>query len=141
MDGNAVWTVVQNALEAVLLVVLPAALAAVGVAGKRALDQYVSKERQAQVADIVRAAVQAAEQNGLANEARAGAGAKKEFALRQAQTWLDQAGIGLSIAALDTLIESTVLEQFNKGRAEQLAWAKSNRAAVSAGAARNQSPG
>lgn len=117
MSGEVMWELAQRSLLAVLGLVVPVAVAAVATVGRQWLLAKVGETRLAQAQEIVRAAVLAAEQNGLASEIRATGGAKKEYAIRQVQAWLDQAGIQLDFRAIDALIESTVLEEFNRGRA------------------------
>lgn len=111
IDG---WDLTQQALEALLKIVVPAAVAALVVLTRRWVNANVDARKLEQAKEIVKAAVLAAEQNGLAGEIRASGGAKKAQALDAASRWLRAAGINLDVHQLDTLIESLVLEELNR---------------------------
>lgn len=63
---------------------------------------------------VVEAAVQAAEQNGLAGKIRNEAEEKFDFALKAAQTWFGQQGIQMDVKVLADQIEAAVRRGVHK---------------------------
>lgn len=61
----------------------------------------------------IQVAVRAAEQAGLSGQLAGGGGAKKQYAVKAAQDFLDRAGVKINVDQIATLIESEVRSQFN----------------------------
>src|SRR6185503_9291256 len=78
------------------------------------IKSKLGKEKLATLESIGAIAVRAAEQAGLSKQL-VGGGAKKEYALRMAQTYLVSLGVRIDVKTVANVVESEVLRQFNSG--------------------------
>lgn len=73
----------------------------------------LTAQQQQFIDSSINIAVRAAEQSGLAQQLAGGGQAKKAFAVKAAQDYLNQLGIKLDVGMLSTLIEAEVHKQFS----------------------------
>ncbi len=77
------------------------------------LRAHLTAQQQQFIDGAVSLAVRAAEQAGLSNQLAGGGQAKKAYAIKAAQDYLDRLGIKLDVNLLATLLESEVNKQFS----------------------------
>lgn len=104
------WELVQNGLEMLLTAALGTVIAVVGVQLRAWLVSKTSQARFETAVRLIRAAVLAAEQEGLGGIVAD----KKQVAIAYAQQLLDEAGIQLSAARIGEIIESLVYEELTR---------------------------
>lgn len=101
--------------QALLIVALPILIVA-GVywLRQKALEikGKMNKDQLAMIESLGSLAVRAAEQAGLAKQIAGGA-AKKEYAIKVAQDYLNGLGVKVDVRAIANVIESEVIKQFN----------------------------
>lgn len=105
----------SNLAQALLILAIPILVVALFQWLRQKGAELRSKltAQQQQFIDLaIGIAVRAAEQAGLANQLSGGA-AKKAYALKAAQDYLNRLGIRLDVAALTTLLEAEVHKQFS----------------------------
>lgn len=112
--------VVSKVLIAILLAVLSAFAPMVWKflrVKTQELGQALGERRFYQIKNIVKAAVLAAEQYGLAEDFKLAGAEKKDLALSYIQNQFDALGLKVDVGKIEYLIETTVLEQFNLDKA------------------------
>jgi len=117
MDMATVSKFVQLFLEATVAAAAPIiahVLISYIRARGRAIWLSVDAEKRYVIEEVVRMAVTAAEQSGLANEAMQAGEAKKDYALALAEKALAQHGITLDLGLLDAMIEAAVWQEINR---------------------------
>ncbi len=102
----------QSVLEVVIKVAVPPLLLWAVASWERWLARRRQTEEWALVEEVVRRAVQAAEQMGLSDQLSTYAGAKLDYALDVAEAWLHGYGLALDLERLRALVEAEVLLQF-----------------------------
>ncbi|MBM4424148.1 MAG: hypothetical protein FJ030_12300 [Chloroflexi bacterium] len=101
--------------QGLLVVAIPVLVAAAAYWLKQKADEVKSKLTQEQLAtleSIGAIAVRAAEQAGLSRQVAGGA-AKKDYALKVAQDYLNRLGVKIDVGTVATVLEAEVLKQFN----------------------------
>jgi hypothetical protein len=74
---------------------------------------HLTAQQQQFIDTAISFAVRAAEQAGLSNQLAGGGQAKKAYAVKAAQDYLDRLGIKLDVNLLTTLLEAEVNKQFS----------------------------
>jgi hypothetical protein len=74
---------------------------------------HLTAQQQQFIDTAISIAVRAAEQAGLSNQLAGGGQAKKAYAVKAAQDYLDRLGIKLDVNMLTTLLEAEVNKQFS----------------------------
>jgi hypothetical protein len=74
---------------------------------------HLTAQQQQFIDTAISFAVRAAEQAGLSNQLAGGGQAKKAYAIKAAQDYLDRLGIKLDVNMLTTLLEAEVNKQFS----------------------------
>jgi hypothetical protein len=77
------------------------------------LRAHLTAQQQQFIDAAISFAVRAAEQAGLSNQLAGGGQAKKAYAIKAAQDYLDRLGIKLDVNMLTTLVEAEVNKQFS----------------------------
>ena len=106
----------QKFLEIVIPVLASLLVGYIAVGIRKLVAEIKAKLSEQQLAlatEIVHEAVLAAEQVGLGDALID----KKDYALDLAEKWLASHGIKLDLKILDGLIESAVMDEFNRGKA------------------------
>ena len=101
--------------QALLIVALPVLVAAaVYWLRQKALElkSKLTRDQLATIESIGSLAVRAAEQAGLTKQIAGGA-AKKEYAIKVAQDYLNGLGVKVDVKAIANVVESEVIKQFN----------------------------
>lgn len=101
--------------QALLIIALPIAIAAgaIWLRQKAAeLKARLTQEQLATIQSIASVAVRAAEQAGISKQIAGGA-AKKDYAIKVAQDYLNSVGVKVDVRAVASVIESEVIKQFN----------------------------
>ena len=101
--------------QALLIVALPVLVAAAAYwLRQKALElkSKLTRDQLATIESIGSLAVRAAEQAGLTKQIAGGA-AKKEYAIKVAQDYLNGLGVKVDVKAIANVVESEVIKQFN----------------------------
>jgi len=101
--------------QGLLVVAIPILIAAAAYWLKQKGDEIKSKLTQEQLTTLESVgaiAVRAAEQAGLSKQIMGGA-AKKDYALKVAQDYLNRIGVKMDVATVASVVEAEVLKQFN----------------------------
>jgi len=101
--------------QGLLVVAIPILIAAAAYWLKQKGDEIKSKLTQEQLTTLESVgaiAVRAAEQAGLSKQVMGGA-AKKDYALKVAQDYLNRIGVKMDVATVASVVEAEVLKQFN----------------------------
>ena len=109
-------TFLNLAAQAVLILALPILMAALFQWLRQRGAEFRSRQaiQQQQFIDAaISMAVRAAEQSGSSGQLMGGAQAKKAFAIKAAQEYLNRLGLELDVTGLATLLESEVHKQFS----------------------------
>ena len=77
------------------------------------LRAHLTTQQQQFIDSAISLAVRAAEQAGLSNQLAGGGQAKKAYAVKAAQDYLDRLGIKLDVNMMATLLEAEVNKQFS----------------------------
>src|SRR5689334_17202282 len=104
------WTQV---LIAVLTIIVPPLLAAVALQLRSLYAAKTTAEVRFIIENVVRAAVQAAEQTGLAQQWLNAGAEKKALAIATVQHQLDALHIPVDVAIIESLVESMVYSEIN----------------------------
>jgi hypothetical protein len=101
--------------QGLLVAAIPILIAAAAYWLKQKGDEIKSKLTQEQLTTLESVgaiAVRAAEQAGLSKQVMGGA-AKKDYALKVAQDYLNRIGVKMDVATVASVVEAEVLKQFN----------------------------
>lgn len=118
MDA-AFWVFVQILLEEAVRVLTPIAITAViGLAGVGAqwVRQRVGEGRWYAITEALEYAVQAAEMAGLRGVIANEGAAKKELAIRLAESFLAERGVKVDVVRLSALVEAVLADTLNRGK-------------------------
>ena len=116
-------TILTNVLIIVLVALATSVTGAIVTWVKRETAQLAKSEPLwfGDIMQVATAAVQAAEQSGLAGLIKNESTIKKQYALQVAQAWLDAKGVKIDLQVIDAAIESAVLTEFGKDTQPALA--------------------
>jgi hypothetical protein len=112
------WNFLQLFLNAVIPPLIALAAAFIIALVKKLLDKWTASlnlDVLAIIQEAVRSAVLAAEQASLKDFAID----KYQFAMEQAANWLASKNIKFDLEELSGLVEAAVMDEFNRGRAEE----------------------
>lgn len=112
MEINNFLSLVAQALLIIALPILVAAAAYWLRQNALELKSKLTKDRLATIESIGSLAVRAAEQAGLSKQIAGGA-AKKEYAIKVAQDYLNGLGVKVDVKTIANVVESEVIKQFN----------------------------
>jgi len=113
------WKFLQAFLNAIVPPLIVLATGYILALAKKLMDKWTASANldvQSAVQQAVTAAVLAAEQVHLQDFAID----KYKFAMEQAANWLASKNIKFDLEELSGLIEAAVMDEFNRGRAEEL---------------------
>lgn len=112
---DVVSSFLSTLAQGLLVVAIPVLVAAAAYWLKQKGDEIkgkLGKEQLATLESIGAIAVRAAEQAGLSRQIIGGS-AKKEYALKMAQDYLNRTGVKVDVATVANVVEAEVLKQFN----------------------------
>lgn len=112
MELNNFLSLVAQALLIIALPILVAAAAYWLRQKALELKSKLTRDQLATIESIGSLAVRAAEQAGLTKQIAGGA-AKKEYAIKVAQDYLNGLGVKVDVKAIANVVESEVIKQFN----------------------------